>query len=150
MLALQYSPSGQSQEVTKRYMAKRAHIGESELEVLVFIAERSGATVREAADAFAQSHGFVRTTLLQMMERLRKKGYLIRESINGIFQYRSTMNRVELDAYLVKGFVERSLGGSVTPFVAYLADHGELSSNDLDQLRLLVDSLEKDSNMGRI
>jgi predicted transcriptional regulator len=121
---------------------KRKSIGQAELEVLKYIAESGGTTVRHVADHFAETKGYVRPTVLKMMERLREKGYLSREIEEGVFVYRSVSGKAELDQSLVDQFVQGALDGSVAPMVAYLFRKGSMSKSDLDHLRALVEELD--------
>jgi len=118
-------------------------LGEAELEVLRFVSDRDGTTVREAAEHFGASRGLARTTVLTMMERLRKKGFLTREDADGGFRYRPSQSKATVLRGLVGDFVERSLGGSLQPFVAYLAEKRGVTADELAELRSLVDELER-------
>ena len=44
----------------------------------------------------------------------------------------------------VQTFVDRTLGGTVSPFVAYLSDRAALSDEELSELEALVARLQKD------
>jgi predicted transcriptional regulator len=46
---------------------------------------------------------------------------------------------------LVREFVEKTLAGSLSPFVAYLAEAKELAPEELAELRRMVESLEAQS-----
>src|SRR5260370_36044832 len=52
-------------------------LGDQELEVLRFVAERAPISVGQVAQQFGAPRGLARTTILAVMERLRNKGYLI-------------------------------------------------------------------------
>jgi predicted transcriptional regulator len=119
------------------------NIGRAEMEVLQFVTEHHPVSVREVADHFASTKGQVRTTLLNVMERLRKKGYLIRRKEQGIFRYSPSVPKGELFRNLVRDFVGKALGGSVSPFVAYLADEAKMSDSDIAELRKIVRQLKK-------
>ncbi len=119
-------------------------IGKSELELLQFIAKRGRVTLREAFESFAVERGYVRTTLQQMMERLRKKGFLDREKEDRVFHYFSTEPADTLQTSLVQRFVEGTLSGSVSPFVAYLNSRGGVTEQELHELRRLVEKLEQE------
>jgi predicted transcriptional regulator len=123
-------------------MAKRKSIGQAELEVLKYIAANDSVAVRQVADHFAATKGYVRPTVLKMMERLREKGYLERETVEGLFMYRSVVGQDELGQTLIGDFVEGALNGSVTPMVAYLVKKGSMSAGDVDQLRKLIEELD--------
>ncbi len=123
-------------------------IGEQELAVLRYIADRPDATVGEVAEAFGQDHGLARSTVLTMMERLRKKKYLGRRLVGGVYRYRAERSSSELLRGLVRRFVEKSLGGSVAPFVAYLNETRDVSDQELQDLEDLVSKLQAERQKG--
>jgi predicted transcriptional regulator len=123
-------------------MDRGKSIGRAELEVLRYISEHRPATVRTVAEHFAQTKGYVRTTVLNVMQRLCDKGYLVRRKAEGVFQYEPRAGKGELLRSLVRDFVDRSLGGSLSPFVAYLAEDAKLSDDDLKQLQKIVRDLD--------
>ena len=116
-------------------------IGKGELEILHYIHEHHPATVRQVADHLAQSRGLVRTTALNVMNRLMEKGFLTRKRVEGVYQYAPRQAPAKLFRGLIRDFVAQALGGSVAPFVAYLADDAQLTQEELAQLRKLVDDL---------
>src|SRR3954466_2608090 len=124
-------------------MPKAQNIGRAELEILQFVQERHPITVREVADHFAQTKGHVRTTILNVMERLRKKGYLKRQKTAGMFRYSPQQEKTEFLQRMVREFVDKALGGSVTPFVAYLAQKPKISDAELSELKQLVRNLDQ-------
>ena len=123
-------------------MRKRP-LGELEFEVLQYVSNHSPSTVRSVADDFAESQGLARTTVLTVMDRLRKKGYLARRKEGGTFVYTPSHEQGEVMHEVVKDFVENTLGGSLTPFVAYLARSKGLSDSEVGELQELVDSMAK-------
>ena len=116
-------------------------LGDQELETLRYISENAPLSVGEAASGFGEPRGLARTTVLTVMERLRQKGYLARRKQGGVFKYTPQVAQPELLKGLVGEFVEKTLGGSLTPFVAYLADSADLSEEELAALQRIVDSL---------
>ncbi len=123
--------------------SKSPGIGKAELEILEYIHSHHPATVRDVADHLAQSRGLVRTTALNAMNRLVQKGFLTRKKTGGIFQYSPRLARGTLFRNLIRDFVSETLGGSVSPFVAYLAEGAHLTPEELAQLRKLVEELEQ-------
>ena len=119
----------------------RAPLGLQELQVLRHIARTGPQTVGQVAETFGASQELARSTILTMMERLRGKGYLQRRRTNGVFVYSSPSRDEDLLRDVVGGFVERSLEGSVSPFVAYLARRSQVSEEDLVELEALVERL---------
>ncbi len=118
-------------------------IGDQEMALLRFLAERGPVSVGEAAEEYGAPRELARSTVLTMMERLRAKGHLEREPDGGVFRYRTAQPAAELMRGLVGQFVDRALGGSVSPFVSYLAEKGEVSESELSELERLVEQLQE-------
>lgn len=113
-------------------------IGEQELALLRHIADHGSVTVGEAADTFGVPRGLARSTVLTMMERLRLKGHLGRRMADGVYRYRARASSADLLKSAVQRFVERSLDGSVSPFLAYLSEAGRVSDDELRELEEIV------------
>jgi predicted transcriptional regulator len=75
------------------------------------------------------------------MERLRQKGYLERSKDASVFRYGPRVATSDVMKGLVRDFVRRTLGGTVTPFVAYLAETDDLSEDEITALRRFVETL---------
>lgn len=117
-------------------------IGDQELALLQWVAERGGATVGEAAEAFGQGRGLARSTVLTMMDRLRKKGHLTRRKHEGVYRYTSPLPAGAVLRGVVERFVEQTLGGSVSPFVAFLAESEGVTEEEIEELEDLVARLQ--------
>jgi predicted transcriptional regulator len=124
---------------------RKKNVAGQELAVLQFISDRAPATVREVADEYGVAHDLARTTVLTIMERLRKKGFLTRRKADGLYVYSPSLEKRELMKDVVKDFFEKTLGGSLSPLVAYLGDRKDLRPEELDELERLVEELKKDA-----
>ena len=121
---------------------RRATTGDREFEFLRWIAQTGTTTVGEATEAYGAEHELSRSTVQTMLERLHEKGHLARRRIRGVFHYSSPVGASELLRQRVRRFVDRALGGSVAPFVAYLAEQEELSDEEIRELEELVEKLQ--------
>ena len=121
-------------------MAK-AGIGEQEMALLRYVADRGGVSVGEVAEQFGVARGLARSTVLTMMERLRMKGFLSRRQVDGVYQYRARQSSADLLKDAVERFVHGSLDGSVSPFLAYLSENPDLSDDDVRELERIVGRL---------
>ena len=65
----------------------------------------------------------------------------MRKKSGGIFQYQPRVGKADLLRSLVGDFVEKTLGGSLSPFVAYLSRDAKLSEQELDELKQAVSGL---------
>ncbi|MFN7942790.1 MAG: BlaI/MecI/CopY family transcriptional regulator [Thermoanaerobaculia bacterium] len=117
-------------------------IGDQELQLLRQVAERGGATVAEAVESFGAPRGLARSTVLTMMERLRRKGHLRRRAVDGIYRYSTAVSAGEVEQGAISSFVEKTLGGSLSPFVAYLAERADVDERELAELETLVARLK--------
>ena len=99
------------------------------------------ATVADVVVGFGEPQGLARSTVLTMMERLRDKGFLGRRRVHGVYRYSTTSGPVEVMRGAVDNFVRTQLQGSVSPFVAWMSERGEVSRDELAELEALVDKL---------
>jgi predicted transcriptional regulator len=117
-------------------------IGDQELALLRFVGERGSATVGEAAEGFGGPRALARSTVLTMMERLRKKGHLGRRQVDGVYRYTPRAAPGVAIRQAVQSFVDRTLGGSVSPFVTYLTESDGLSDEEIVELETLLERLK--------
>lgn len=117
-------------------------IGDQELALLHHIDECGAASVGEVAASFGEARGLARSTVLTMMERLRGKGYLKRRQLKGMFRYSTATGPGEVMRSAVGSFVEKTLSGSVSPFVAWMSERAEVSETELAELEALVAQLQ--------
>ncbi len=124
----------------------RPQIGEQELEALRYVADHAPITLRDVIDGFGGPRGLARTTVLTMLDRLRRKGYLERRKEigesgrkEGVYVYVPAVSKNSLMADIVRSFVDKTLGGSLTPLVAYLVDSKGLSRDEAEALRKMIE-----------
>jgi predicted transcriptional regulator len=98
-------------------------------------------------DHLALTKGQTRNTALNMMERLRKKGFLKRIKVDGVFRYSPSEAKGRMLEGFVEDFVDGMLGGSVAPLVAYLGNRTEVDQHQLDELREIVRRLDGGRNV---
>ena len=71
--------------------------------------------------------------------RLREQ--VTRDLEDGVFRYRPQSEPADLMREVVQDFVETRLAGSLSPFVAYLAQAENLTDDEIESLRRIVDAL---------
>jgi predicted transcriptional regulator len=124
-------------------------IGDQELALLHFISDRGQATVAEAVEGFGQPRGLARSTVLTMMERLRRKGHLGRRMNRHVYTYAPRTPHAAAVRQAIASFVERTLGGSISPFVTYLSERRELSDQEVADLEALLATLQRERRKPR-
>lgn len=113
-------------------------LGEQETEILRYVSQAGKISVRDVAEHFEKQKGLARTTILTVMERLRTKGYLDREKLDGVFQYSEKIEAETVVRSQVKDFVQKTLGGSLSPLIQHFAGAKELSGEEINQLRQII------------
>lgn len=124
-------------------MTRPMPTGSQELALLRFIAEHGPLSVGRVAETFGVDHGLARSTVLTVMERLRKKGHLGRRRDEGVYVYSSTTDKAGILSGAVGQFIDRALQGSVSPIAAYLTERGDVSDEELRDLQRAVQSLRR-------
>ena len=126
----------------------RKTIGDQELALLQYIDEAGTPSVGEVAVGFGEPRGLARSTVLTMMERLRGKAYLQRRQVEGVYRYSATGEQDSVVQGAVASFVEKTLQGSVSPFVAFMSQKAEVSDSELAELEALVAQLQSRKREG--
>ena len=110
-------------------------LGELETRVLQLVWQHQPCTERQISDLIREQRSVGRTTVLKTMQRLEAKRLLKRTRGKGPVRFRAVLDEQRVLPELVARFVQRILGGSTDPLVAYLADSERLSPEDVKTLQ---------------
>lgn len=124
-------------------MKRKPGLGAAEAEILAHVAQKQPITVRDTAAFFASKRGVTKTTILNVMERLRDKGFLNRELHDGVFHYSATQSQADVLRGQVADFIDSMLGGSLEPFAAYLGEKETITDAELSRLKEIIQKLEE-------
>ena len=78
------------------------------------------------------------STVKTLVRRLVEKGWIAYREVGNSFLYRAAVPRERAVRRAVREFSRRVLDGVLSPFVAYYAEEGELSEEDLARLEGIV------------
>lgn len=109
-----------------------------ELMEVVWKFAAQGATVAEVWQAVSEQRPVARTTVLNLLDRLEKRGWLRRIESAGANRYVATVDRDRTSAQLASGFVQEFFGGSPANLVMSLLGTAELDAAELQRLRKLL------------
>lgn len=124
--------------------ASRNSLGDQELQILHYVTDNAPVSVRAVMAQWGEARGLARTTVLTMLERLRLKGFLTRKKQAGVWVYAPTNSKTQVLQNVVRDFVQKTLGGQIAPFVAYLTESHDISGEELAHLKQLVWELEQE------
>ncbi len=116
-------------------------LGEQEVEALRLVWQHQPCTERQISDLIQDRRPVARTTVLKTLQRLEAKGLLSRVPGETPIRFRAVLDKNRVLPALIGRFVERVLGGSPGPLVAFLADSQKLSDKDLKALRAIAEKI---------
>ena len=117
---------------------KQENLGELELEVMKILWDRGRSSVLQVSEQLCKQKGYARTTILTVIQRLHKKGFLKRKKEDGVYRYGPTQKRQQVMGRLLNQFIGRVFDGSSTSLVQQLAD-AKMSDKELDQIKAIFD-----------
>ncbi|KNB71460.1 BlaI/MecI/CopY family transcriptional regulator [Brevibacillus reuszeri] len=116
-------------------MKKLGRLSETEMEVMEGIWELAApVTVAQLLDIF-ESKGWKTSTVSTILKRLIEKGFLTKSMIGKANYYDPALTLDEYKKYETQTFLSRLYNGKVKNFIAALADDGELSRDDIAELK---------------
>jgi predicted transcriptional regulator len=110
----------------------------------VWQAGETGATVTEIWAKVASSRDVTRTTVLNLVDRLEKRGWLKRRKRKGIYRYLPAVPKEAAARELAEEFVDDFFGGSAGELVMSLLGSKRLKKEDVLELRKRLDTLLDD------
>ena len=128
-------------------MARRATRGptEAELEVLAVLWDRGPSTVREVNEVLDARKPTGYTTTLKHMQLMTEKGLLVRDESMRPQVYRPALSKEKTQKRLVKELLKRAFDGSAAQLVLRALATEEARSEELAEIRELLDEMEGDS-----
>jgi predicted transcriptional regulator len=117
-------------------------LGAQELAIMKVVWRLKDVSVREVYETLRERRAVAYTTVMTMMNTLEGKGYLKKELDGRAFRYRPAVPESRVVTRLVKEFVERVFDGSAAPLLAHLVTSTDLSDEEREELRRLIDGAE--------
>ena len=90
----------------------------------------------------AKEKGYARTTILTVMHRLHKKGFLQRKKAGGVFRYHPTQKKTTVLGNLARQFVQNTFEGSPSSLIQHITD-ADVSTDELKQIRRIINAALK-------
>lgn len=103
--------------------------------------EKGEATVGKIWQTIAAQRDVVRTTVLNLVGRLEKRGWLKRR---GVYHYAATAAREEATTLIAGEFVDNFFDGSVANLVLSLPGSERLDADDIGRLQHLIDASDEE------
>lgn len=123
-------------------MEPHLSISESEWRVMKTIWQASPQTLPEILDNLKET-GWSKTTIQTYLARLVKKGALSTERQGKGYLYYPVVSESECQLAESRNFLSRVYDGSLSKMVMGFVKSGNLSHEELDELKALIDQQEK-------
>ena len=120
-----------------------------EIMEVIWASEPEGATVGDIWGRIRVARPVARTTILNLVDRLHKRGWLRRRKADSGYRYSATEDRLRTRAHLAGHFVESFFEGSASNLVMSLLGGNGLDADDVERLRQILDESQATAPSGR-
>lgn len=120
-------------------------IAPAEWEIIEVLWNAHPLSAAEVVDAVRQSSDWHAKTIRTLLERLVEKGLVSRVKRAGCFRYSPCVEREQCVREEGQSFLKRFFGGDLLPMVAHFLDEADVSKEELDRLRLLLNEKRREA-----
>lgn len=119
-------------------------LGELQKAVMETVWGGGEVTVQQVRDRLGREPTPAYTTILSVMQKLEKAGWLTHRPEGRCYLYRATRSREEEGSTSLRTFTRRVFGGDPLLLFQHLIDDKELSDSDLTALKKMIDQRRKE------
>ncbi len=119
---------------------------DSELEILHVLWKNGPRTVRQVNDELGQQREIGYTTTLKLMQIMHEKGLLTRSEEAKSHVYTAALGEQEAQESMIDRFLETTFRGSASQLVMQVLGRHKASSDELDEIKKLLNNLENESD----
>ena len=122
----------------------RSPVSDSEREILQILWNGGPQTVRAVQkEIAARQPVWQRSTVITLLQRLEKKGYVASDRSAHAFIFRAAVTRDELVNQRLQEVADELCDGAAAPLLLAFAQQQDLSQEEISELRNLIDQLAK-------
>lgn len=119
-------------------------ISEAESRIMEALWRKTPLSAEQIISTVGPENGWAPATVKTLITRLLKKNAIAGAKEDGGYFYRPLIARADWVQSESQGLLDRLFKGEVAPLVAHFAEHRQLSSKDLRQLKALISKIEDD------
>lgn len=120
-------------------VTENSSLGPLEADIMQVIWKTQKATVQDVYDELSQDRNIAYNTVMTVMTRLAQKGVLKRQKDGRAFVYFPQTTKNEVGKGMLQYVIDKIFGGSKAPVISQLLDENELSEEELNVLKRLVE-----------
>ena len=118
------------------------HPTEAELEILNVLWRRGPSTVREVHETLQADRKTALTTTLKMLQVMAGKGFVTRNDARPQ-RYEASSSEDQTQSGLIGDLIQRAFDGSARKLLVRAVEDADLTSEELEQIRKLIDDLQR-------
>ena len=118
-------------------------LGRVQLLIMQVLWDRGRATAREITDAINATEPIAHSTVQTLLRGLEEKGSVWHEAQERTFVFFPLVKEHEFKQIATRDLVQRVFGGSVGSLVAHLLTHENVSREEIDEIRKLINQRGK-------
>ena len=118
---------------------------ESELEILQVLWQYGPCTVRKVNEILNAKREIGYTTTLKMLQIMAEKCLVVRDTSGRVHIYEASVEESATQQHLLKRFVDTLFRGSASRLVMQALGNHESSSEELDEIKSLIEKIEQQS-----
>jgi BlaI family penicillinase repressor len=115
----------------------------AQLQIMTVVWRRGEVTVADVWDAISKSRPIARNTVVTVMTRLEKKGWLQHRAEGQTFFYSATVERASALGELVSRVVDTAFAGSADGLIMALLEGRGISAEEAARIRTMIEDKEK-------
>ena len=123
-------------------------LGSLQMAIMETVWELGGATVRQVLERVSEKKPLAYTSVLSVMQRLEKHGWLKHRLEGQSYVYEAALSRKQESLRALKTFIDRVFDGNTQLLFQHILDDEELSNEDLLNLREMIDQKRKERSHG--
>lgn len=115
--------------------------------VMKIVWELGEGAARDIYTVACERHDWAVDTVKTMLRRLTEKGYLNTRQIGNSFLYTPSVPAVSVLQHAVDNLLSHAVEGTVAPLVMHIVQNGDLSDDDIRELRAMLDEKAEKSTL---
>lgn len=132
-------------------IAPRPVMSDAEREVLKVLWDHGPLAVRDVLSRLAElGQEWTRSTVITLLQRLEKKGYVESDKSQFAFVFRAVVSREEVMSSRMKDLATELCDGEALPLVLAFAERHKFSAEELARFRKMIDDLEAKRRKGGV
>ncbi len=121
----------------------RPATSDAERTVLKALWDRGPGTVREIQELLAaEGQQWTRSTVITLLQRLERKGYVASDRSQFAFVFRAAVSREEVMHERMTELAEELSAGDAAPLVLAFAERHRFTDEEIERFRQMIDQLE--------